>query len=114
MKTSSTTICQPTSLNDSSIMDELAIYNLARNEAKDIVADSEQTGTKVFGFEDGSDGYEITAAPPEELAEYNLDLAIVAPDTEFNLIVRKDNANALHKMSPTNLRNYLRRILDSV
>jgi len=114
MKTNSTAICPPTSLSDSSLMDELAAYNVARIEAKELAADSEQSGTRVFGFEDRTNGYEITAASPEELAEYNLDLTIIAPDTEFNLIVRKDNPSALSKMSPTNLRNYLRRILDSV
>ena len=114
MNSSSTPICQPTFRNEDNIMSELAVYGLARDTAIEEASKTKQTGTKVFGFEDSSEGYEITAAEPEELAEYNLDLAIAAPDTEFNLVVRKDNAKAIHKMKPENLRAYLRRILDNV
>lgn len=97
------------------IMDELAVYGAARAEAKDLAADTDQTGTAVFGFKDTAEEYEITTGSPEELADYNVDFTIYAPDkTEFNLIVRKDNAESIHKMPQNKQRELLSRILDSV
>jgi hypothetical protein len=97
------------------IMDDLAAYGIARDEAKDMSSKTNQDGTPVFGFEDVGNEYEITAGKPFDLVDYNVDLAIIAPDTNgFNLIVRKENPEALHNLPKDKLRNILSRILDSV
>lgn len=115
MKHSLNSISQPTQhARPVDIMDELAVYGIARDTAKEEAAKTDQDGTPVFGFTEGPTEFEITTADPMELAEYNINYAIVAPDREFNLIVRKDNPEALHKLPEKTLRSVLRRILDSV
>lgn len=96
------------------IMSELAAYGIARDVAKEEAAKTGQTGTPVFGFHEGPTEYEITTSDPMELAEYNIDFAVVVPNGEFNLVVRKDNTDALRSMPKDRLRDILRVVLDSV
>jgi hypothetical protein len=97
------------------IMNDLAAYGIARDTARGMAADTEQEGTPVFGFNSTPTEYEISAGKPFDLAEYNIGFNIIAPDsTDFNLIVRKDNPDAIKSLPRDKLRNLLVRILDSV
>lgn len=96
------------------IMSELSAYGIARDVAKEEAGKTDQTGTAVFGFHEGPTDYEVTTGDPMELAEYNIDYAVVVPDGEFNLIVRKENPDALRKLPKDRLRDILRTVLDSV
>lgn len=99
---------------DTDIMSELAVYGIARDVANVEAKRTKQKGTPVFGFEEQGDSYEITTGDPYALADYGLEYTVVAPNSEFNLIVRKEDPEALHKMNPKTLREYLTKILDSV
>jgi len=99
----------------SNIMNELAAYGAARSVAKTQAEASNQEGTKVFGFKDTGPNYEITTGDAFELEEYNVGFNIIAEDTQgFNLIVRKDSPNTLHKLPKDKLRSVLTHLLDSI
>lgn len=102
-------------IKNPNIMDELAAYRAARDEAKEQADKTDQEGTPVFGFVERSNEYEITTGKPFDLQEYNVDFNIYAPDTEgFNLVVRKTDPEALHTLPKDKIRAILSRILDSV
>lgn len=94
------------------VMDDLAIYGIARDTAK---SKSAKYGPNpVFGFKDGYSSYEIQTGSAMDLAEYRVDYNIVAPDDgEFNMVVRKDVPNSLHTLTKDKLRRILTQIVEA-
>jgi len=84
------------------------------SDVKDKVADTDQTGKKAFGIEATGNGLEVVTGDDQELVDYGVDLAIIAPSTKFELIARKESSKALQNLPEKNLRTMLRKLLDTI
>jgi len=85
-----------------------------RSDIRDKVKDTEQKGKKAFGIEHTHKGVEVVTGDDQELVDYGIDLAMIAPDTTFEMIVRKESSKALQNLPEKNLRAALRKLLDTI
>lgn len=93
---------------------EFAAYKLLRSDIQKDLKDTDQKGKKAFGIEHTHEGVEVVIGDDQELVDYNIDLGLIAPNTEFDMLVRKESTKALQNLPEKNLRGVLRKLLDTI